>query len=138
MICGRIAESITGITAACRELISDGQHVPAPRTLFAWVSEDEQLAEMLSIAKRQQAQNIVDKLTELTEAAEHAQKDAVPGLRLASDNLKWLAERLAPEWSTKIVATDTKGQDVVHPIFSVTVVKEMPSIEGEFSVEDAH
>lgn len=136
IICDRIAVGIGGVAGAIREMSDEGLAAPSAKLFYMWTSRYEPIAEMYSLAKRQQAQNVVDKLTQLTEAAEKAEKNDVPGLRLASDNLKWLAERLAPEWSTKIIATDTQGKEV-QPVFNVLMVQPdaMPEIEKPPALE---
>lgn len=103
---------------ACR------MHEVAIGTFFGWVEQDEQLAEHYARARARLLDVKAEELEEIGERAASAESAVeVAGLRLMSDNRKWLLSKLAPKkygdkldlthsGSLKVSVTDMTDEDL--------------------------
>lgn len=86
-ICERLALG-EPLTRICQE-----PGMPCGRTVFNWLRRHEDLREAYRLAREVQGHAMADRVIEVIE---EAQAGTVALARLAADNLRWLAAKLAP------------------------------------------
>jgi hypothetical protein len=81
----------------------------APSTFLRWVDGDEELAEQYARARERLLDAKAEELEEIGERAAAARTGVeVAGLRLLSDNRKWLLSKLAPKkYGDKVIQEHT-------------------------------
>lgn len=83
-----------------------------PSTFLDWVEADAQLAEQYARARAQLLDFRAEELEAIGEAAARAKSATkVAGLRLQSDNRKWLLSKLAPKKYGERSTTELTGPD---------------------------
>lgn len=112
----RTTETEQAIFAAMR----DGQSLRkaceaagvAHNTFLLWVDQDEALADQYTRARARLLDVQAEELEEIGDQAASAETAvAVAGLRLKSDNRKWLLSKLAPKKYGDKVTTEVSGPD---------------------------
>lgn len=84
----------------------------APSTFLGWVDDAPELAEQYARARARMLDVQAEELEEIGEQAARAKSATkVAGLRLQSDNRKWLLSKLAPKKYGERVHTELTGPD---------------------------
>lgn len=88
------------------ELVRDGhslaqisklEGMPEATRMYAWSAIYPEFKLRLAESKKQRADAHFDKVVDLADTALGAHKDAIPGIKLATDIHKWAAEKLNPD-----------------------------------------
>lgn len=84
----------------------------APSTFLGWVDDDPELAEQYARARARMLDVRAEELEEIgAQAAAARSATKVAGLRLQSDNRKWLLSKLAPKKYGERLHTELTGAD---------------------------
>jgi hypothetical protein len=120
------ADQIAAILAEMQEGTSlrkccVAQDVPIA-TFLRWVDDDESLAEQYAGARARMLDAQAEALEEIGERAERAESAVeVAGLRLLSDNRKWLLSKLAPKkYGDKLAIGGADGLPGIQQNLTVT------------------
>lgn len=102
-ICHAIATNSHSIKTLCK----NNPHWPSHDTIWRWIGEDKKFSDHYAMAKRRQAELLVDDL--LDTAKESTDKNAVARNRLIIDTSKWLACKLIPKvYGDRVTLEDAK------------------------------
>ena len=134
-ICERIAagESVRAITA--------DDHMPAERTVYRWLAARAEFCQQYARAREAQADCFAEELLELSETADtytdkegNARVDQgdVQLRKLRSDNLKWIAAKLAPrKYGDRLeLSVGNRHEDTLDLLNDPPGVAEPPTTEG--------
>ena len=100
-------------------------------TIYSWRSTPLDFREKLEQARKDAADNFIDKIQEIADA-NNLPKDEVPGARLRVDSYKWLAEKANPQkYSPKsVIAAD---EDNPLQIVIDTGIKRDEPVEADYT-----
>lgn len=126
-ICELIATSSKGLNVICRET----ENLPAPSTVYKWLSEQPEFSERYARAREIQADLLADEIIEIaddtsndtlvSDTGEYANKEWINRSRLRVDARKWKASKLAPKKYGDKVDVTSNGE-AVKQVFQINGV----------------
>jgi hypothetical protein len=126
-ICELIATSSKGLNVICRET----ENLPAPSTVYKWLSEQPEFSERYARAREIQADLLADEIIEIaddtsndtlvSDTGEYANKEWINRSRLRVDARKWKASKLAPKKYGDKVDVTSNGE-TVKQVFQINGV----------------
>lgn len=126
-ICELIATSSKGLNTICRET----ENLPAPSTVYKWLSEQPDFSEKYARAREIQADLLADEIIEIaddtsndtlvSDTGEYANKEWINRSRLRVDARKWKASKLAPKKYGDKVDVTSNGE-TVKQVFQINGV----------------
>lgn len=126
-ICELIATSSKGLNAICRET----EKLPAPSTVYKWLSEQPEFSEKYARAREMQADLLADEIIEIadddsndtveTKFGPKENSEWTSRSKLRVDARKWKASKLAPKKYGDKVDVTSNGE-TVKQVFQINGV----------------
>lgn len=105
--------------------ISQQPGMPPLDVIFYWQRNDRMFAEELKAARHDRGHVYHDKVVAISEAAQGASKDDVPGLALALKGYQWAAERNAPQdYGSKVTHEGSTEKPIVMRVINTGISRE--------------
>jgi hypothetical protein len=111
--------------------IGNDPEFPPLHVINHWLRSDRMFREEMGLARKARAEYYHDQLAAITENAVNLvySKDEAPVVKLASDNLKWLAEKNNPErYGPKVVHEGSTEKPIVMRVID-TGIRRKPIVE---------
>lgn len=112
-ICRAVAQSTYGL----QRLVNDNPQWPQKTTIFDWLIEHKEFAEIYALAKKYQVEALMDELLELADDTSKDIRETEKGFkfdhehinraRLKVDTRKWIASKLVPRIYGDKLVTET-------------------------------
>lgn len=113
-ICRRMANG-ESLLVICRD-----PRMPSRTCVYEWIADNRGgMADKYARARNMRADHYVDEIIEISDSVRGrgVTAEEVQAARLASDNRKWIAARMAPKnYGDKLETTNTTTLDVSDPI----------------------
>ena len=130
IICQQIAEGLT-IHQICKK-----EGMPSSSVIHRWMRENDKFHLGIQEAREIRAESFADELVRLTAIAEVSNKDQIPGLKLASDNYKWLAEKNGKKSYGAGKNSDSNMESHVQIIVNTGIVRDNAEVVEVKVVKD--
>jgi hypothetical protein len=124
-ICARLSQG-ESLVKICKD-----DHMPAPKTVYAWLREHEDFRNNYVRARDEQAETYADEITFIADTATDYNL-----ARLQVDARKWVASKLKPKkYGDKIDMTS--GGDKIIPTFQVATEEAKKELEKLYERPDS-
>lgn len=86
-----------------------GATMPDPQTVLRWTREDAEFRSAYTRAREEGADCMVERIIDLADDAIAADPASVPGIRQATENLKWAAGKFRPKMYGDKISQEITG-----------------------------
>lgn len=103
--------------------------MPSISIIYRWIRENAEFAAAIQEAREVRAESFADEIYKIAqEARAGADKDAIAGMKLATDSYKWLAEKNGKQSYGASKNAESKGETHVQIVVNTGIVREDDNI----------